>query len=80
MKRVWAWFWALDRRAPWDAWAGLMTIGVLARGLQWLTGWPEHVPAAVGIAAAAISLTLMVGWLALYTRDAVHTRRTRGAG
>jgi len=71
-------FWALDRTVTWDAWASLVAVVVLGQGLRWLTGRPEHVPVAMRMAVAAVSLLLACSRSTGATR-CLHDARATGA-
>lgn len=81
MRSIWAWFWGLDRSVPWEAWSVLLALGLLLRGANWLTGYPDHLPVELRIGLSALSLLLLLAWFVLYVRDARGARRrARAAG
>ena len=79
MKAAWRWFWALDRRTPWNGWAYVVGIGFLVKSERWLTGYPGHPPLALRVGLVAVTVALITAWLVLYERDAVRARRARRA-
>ena len=80
MRGAWRWFWALDRRTPWNAWAYVLGLGLLVKGARWLTGYPGHPPLALRVGLVAVTVALITAWLVLYERDVVRARRARRAG
>ncbi len=76
VKALWTWFWTLDRRTPWNAWALIVSVFWIARWVHWATGYPEF-PWVIRVAGGTCAALSLAAWAVLYARDAVRGRRER---